>query len=92
MTKCWVCWKHFDEEYDISLDVYHQQYMISSGKYKLDTFPTPKYMGICPLCNGNGVLDIVIEFTNTQTTDCVAAYIRDNLDFFTRRLYERENI
>ena len=92
MSKCWVCCKQFDEDYIISLDVITQQYMISSGKYKLDTVPTPKYMGICPLCNGNGVSNEVVAFTNTQTTDCVAEYIRKNLAFFTRRLYERENL
>lgn len=92
MSKCWVCYKQFDEDYEISLDVLPQQYMISSSKYKLDIFPTPKYMGICPLCSANGVSDAVVAFTNTQTTACVAEYIRANLDFFTRRLYERANL
>lgn len=92
MGKCWVCFKVFDEEYEIILDVLPQQYMVCNEKYKLDTYPTPKYMGICPLCDANGVSNSEISFTNQATTNCVSGYIRENREYFIRRLYERQNL
>lgn len=92
MNKCWVCCKTFDEEYEITLDVFQQQYMVCNGKYKLDTCPTPKYMGLCPLCDANGVSNSEIIFTNVATTGCVAEYIKENREYFIRRLYERTNL